>query len=58
LIKDGHLIARKCGRSTIILAPDLEAFLAGLPCVAPSAPANKAIEVTPIGPKKTQPTEI
>jgi hypothetical protein len=30
-IKDGHLIARKSGRHTVILARDLEAFLANLP---------------------------
>ena len=30
-IKDGHLIARKSGRHTVILACELEAFLAKLP---------------------------
>ena len=31
LIKDGQLVARKCGKRTIILDADLERFLEALP---------------------------
>lgn len=32
-IRDGQLIARKAGRSTVILRADWEAFLAALPTI-------------------------
>ena len=41
-IKDGKLLARKAGRRTIVLAPDLAAYLRSLPDWAPSpVPANE-----------------
>jgi hypothetical protein len=30
-IKNGHLVARKCGRRTIVLRPDLHRWLNSLP---------------------------
>ena len=32
LIRDGHLVARKLGRGTIITDHDLREFFAGVPC--------------------------
>ena len=52
-IRSGRLIARKCGRRTIILVPDLHAWLDRLPQIEPEAngPADdrpeKAIAVEP-----------
>jgi excisionase family DNA binding protein len=37
LIRDGKLVARKCGRRTLILASDLEAFAQTLPKVGDAA---------------------
>jgi excisionase family DNA binding protein len=37
LIRDGRLVARKCGRRTLILASDLEAFAQTLPKVGDAA---------------------
>jgi hypothetical protein len=37
LIGEQKLIARKCGRRTIILAADLEAFLQSLPAIGRAA---------------------
>jgi hypothetical protein len=31
-IKTGHLVARKCGRRTVVLRPDLHRWLNSLPC--------------------------
>jgi excisionase family DNA binding protein len=39
MIGEQKLIARKCGRRTIILATDLEAFLQSLPTIRESAAA-------------------
>ena len=30
-VRERRLVARKCGRRTVVLRPDLEAFLAALP---------------------------
>jgi Helix-turn-helix domain len=35
-IRSGRLLARKCGRRTVILREDLEAFLRALPCATPA----------------------
>lgn len=39
LIRDGKLPARKVGARTIILAEDIDAFIAALPAVQPKAAA-------------------
>lgn len=39
-IRAGRLAARKCGRRTIILRQDLNAFLQGLPCVPATQDAD------------------
>ena len=41
-IRAGRLRARKCGRRTIILRHDLEAFLQGLPGAVATAPGADA----------------
>ena len=38
-VRDGRLVARKCGRRTVVLKRDLEAFLAALPALALSPQA-------------------
>ncbi len=37
LIREGHLIARKCGKRTLVRAIDLEAFLDALPVAGQAA---------------------
>jgi len=40
LLNSGALPARKCGRSTLILRTDLEAYLASLPAYQPKRTAE------------------
>jgi excisionase family DNA binding protein len=40
-IRDGHLVARKLGRRTLITDDDLRQFLAGLPCAGGREDAPK-----------------
>lgn len=35
-VRDGRLSARKCGRRTVVLRADLQAFLSALPAATPS----------------------
>jgi excisionase family DNA binding protein len=34
-IYEGRLTARKCGKRTLVLADDLNAFLRSMPCIPP-----------------------
>jgi excisionase family DNA binding protein len=37
LIRDGQLIAKKCGRRTLVVASDLQSFLEELPTISRAA---------------------